>query len=195
MNKLSNEAKIGLVVLASIIVAYLGFRVMKDEPFFSSSKTLYTKYASVDGLLKGGNVYLIGLKVGTVKELQYIPQEDSVLVLLNITEDISIPVGSKAKLVVPNFIGSSSIEIIKANNSRMIEWGSFIEGINERGLLDGLTEKGASMADSVSVSINKLNRVLSKAERLKEDDINDTIGSFKETARQVQELITRRQKK
>lgn len=193
MNKLSNEAKIGLIVVISIIVVFLGFRIMKDEPFFSSSNTLYTKYDSVNGLLKGGNVFLIGLKVGTVKELRYLPEEDSVLVLLNITEDIKIPIGSKARLVIPNFIGSSSIEIIKSNNSQLIEWGSYLEGINEEGLLDGLTEKGASMADSVSISINKLNKVLTKAESVNEEGINATINSFKETSKQLQELITRRQ--
>lgn len=193
MNKLSNELKIGLIVLLSITVAFLGFRVMKNEPFFSSAKILYAKYDSVKGLLKGGPVTMKGIKLGTVREIRFLPEEDSILVSLSITEDILIPVGSKALLVTPIAIGSSSIEIVRSKRMERLEWEGFLKGVREEGLLDGLTEKGASMADSVAISINKLNAILSKVETIKEDDINTTISSFKETSKQVQELISRRQ--
>ncbi|MEQ9308243.1 MAG: MlaD family protein [Balneolaceae bacterium] len=193
MNKLSNEAKIGLIVLISMIVVFLGFKIMEDQPFFSSSNLLYAKYDTVKGLLKGGPVTMKGIKLGTVKEIRFLPEEDSILVTLNITEDIEIPVGSKAMLVTPLALGSSSIEIIRSERKERLEWEGYLKGVREAGLLEGLSDKGASMADSVSVSINKLNRVLSKAEQLKEEDINATISSFKETSKQVQELITRRQ--
>ncbi len=193
MNKLSNELKIGLIVLVSITVAFLGFRVMKNEPFFSSAKILYTKYDSVNGLLKGGPVTMKGIKLGTVREIRFLPEEDSILVALSITEDILIPVGSKAWLVTPVAIGSSSIEIMRSNRTGRIEWEGFLKGVREEGLLDSITKKGTSIADSVAISINKLNGILSKVETLKEDDINATISSFKETSKLLQELIAKRQ--
>lgn len=193
MNKLSNELKIGLIVLASITVAFFGFRIMKDEPFFTTAKILYTKYDSVNGLLKGGPVNMKGIKLGTVKEIRFLPEEDSILVVLNITEDILIPVGSKARLVTPLAIGSSSIDIIRSSKTERLEWEGFLRGVRDEGLLDSFTKKGTSMADSVSVSINKLNAILSKAETIKEDDINASISSFKETGRLIQEIISKRQ--
>ncbi|GAB5410748.1 MAG: MlaD family protein [Balneolaceae bacterium] len=195
MDKLSNEAKIGLIVLISIIIAFFGFRIMKDEPFFSSSNTLYTKYDSVNGLLKGGNVFLIGFKVGTVQSLEYLPEEDSVLVTLNITEDITVPAGSKAKLVVPNFIGSSSIEIVKGKSSQILEWGSYIEGANEEGLLDGLTEKGGSMADSAAVTVGLANNVLRSIVNLQEktsDNVSGSLSNLKESTDVLSSIIENR---
>lgn len=195
MNKLSNEAKIGLIVLISTIVLFFGFRIMKDQPFFTSSNTLYTKYESVNGLLKGGNIFLKGLKVGTVKALQYLPEEDSVLVTLNITEDIIIPVGSKAKLVVPNFIGSSSIEIIKGYNSQVIEWGAFIKSESEGGLLDGLSEKGSSMADSAAVTLqltNKLIRSFGSLQEKNTDNISGSLSNLKESTEVLSSIIVER---
>ncbi len=195
MNKLSNEAKIGLIVLASIVVAFLGFRIMKDEPFFSTSNIIYTKYDTVNGLLKGGNVYLIGLKVGTVKELRYLPEEDSVLVALNITEEIKIPIGSKAKLVVPTFIGSSTIEIVKSKNTQMVEWGSFIEGIHEDGLLDGITEKAGPVTDSVAVTVGLANNVLRSIVNLQEktsENISGSLSNLKESTDILSSIIEER---
>ena len=195
MNKLSNEAKIGLIVLISTVVVFFGFRIMKDEPFFSSSNTMYTKYESVNGLLKGGTIFLKGLKVGTVKALQYLPEEDSVLVTLNITEDINIPLGSKAKLVVPNFIGSSSIEIIKGNNSQSIEWGAFINGDSEDGLLDGLSEKGSSMADSAAVTLQLTNQLIRSFGALQEknsDNISGSLSNLKESTDVLSSIIEER---
>ncbi len=195
MNKLSNELKIGLVVLASIFIAYIGFRIMKDEPFFSSSNVVYTKYDRVNGLLKGASVSVIGLKIGTVKELEYLPQEDSVRVTINITEDISIPVGSKARLVVPNFLGSPTIEIIKSSNSNTIEWGGKIEGVHEAGLLDNLSEKGSSIADSASVTMGLANNVLRSIVSLQEkssENISGTISNFKESTETLNSIIEER---
>ncbi len=195
MNKLSNEAKIGLIVLISTVVVFFGFRIMKDQPFFTSSNNLYTKYESVNGLLKGGNIFLKGLKVGTVKALQYLPEEDSVLVTLNITEDINIPIGSKAKLVVPNFIGSSSINLIKGNSTQAIEWGAFIQGESEGGLLDGLSEKGSSMADSAAVTLqltNKLIRSFGSLQEKNSDNISGSLSNLRESTDVLSTIIEER---
>ncbi len=193
MNKLSNELKIGLVVLASIFIAYIGFRIMKDEPFFSSTNMVYTKYQTVDGLIKGSNVFLNGFKVGTVKEMSFLPGGDSTLVAISITEPITIPVGSKARLATPDFIGTGTIDIEKSDNQEMIEWGDYIEGVQKEGLLESFTEKASSMSDSVAISINKINSILTKAESIDETEINSTISSFRETGETIQEIITKRQ--
>ena len=195
MNNISNELKIGIIVLAAIFVAYIGFRIMKDEPFFSSSNELYTKYAHVEGLLKGANVSLIGLKIGTVKELQYLPEEDSIQVTINVTEDVVIPVGSQAKLVVPNLIGSSTIEIIKSNNSTPVEWGGTIKGVREEGLLSEFSEKGGSIADSASTTlelVNSLVRSFLSVQEKSSEDISGTISNLKESTETLNGIIQER---
>ncbi|MFV1883851.1 MAG: MlaD family protein [Balneola sp.] len=195
MNNISNELKIGIIVLASIFVAYIGFRIMKDEPFFSSSNVIYTKYAHVEGLLKGANVSLIGLKIGTVKELQYLPDEDSIRVSINVTEDVVIPVGSQAKLVVPNLIGSSTIEIIKSSNPTPLEWGSTIKGVREDGLLSEFSEKGGSIADSASTTLDLTNQLLRSFLNLQEkssEDISGTISNLKESTETLNGIIQER---
>ena len=94
---------------------------MKDEPIFSSECLVYKIWYRW-GLDKGSNVYLNGFKIGTVREMQYLVQEDSALITLNITEDIQLPKGSMAQLAAPDFLGSSTIRIIKSNSTETLEW-------------------------------------------------------------------------
>ncbi|RNC83886.1 MAG: MCE family protein [Balneola sp.] len=193
MNKLSNEVKIGLVVLAAIVVAYLGFRVMKDEPLFSATNIIYTKYANVDGLIKGGDVFLRGFKVGSVREMEFLPNGDSTLVTLNISEPISIPIGSKAQ-IVPALLGTASIEIVKSDNQQMISWGDFIEGTHEEGVVESFSDKGSDIADSVAITLSLTNDLLrSMANLEKGGEISSTISNIQESTESIAQIIKNRQ--
>jgi phospholipid/cholesterol/gamma-HCH transport system substrate-binding protein len=186
--KFSNELKIGLVVLFAIFIGYMGFRIMKDEPIFSQVNVLYTKFDTVEGLIRGSNVYLNGFKIGTVREMQYLVQEDSALITLNITEDIQLPKGSMAQLASPDFLGSSTIRIIKSNSSESLEWGSYLKGIQKEGLLNTFTDRGTAISDSVAVTITLLNEKLRALDFLNQQSSND-IGSALSNVKQTSDYL------
>lgn len=193
MAKFSNELKIGLVVLFAIFIGYMGFRIMKDEPIFSQVNVLYTKFDTVEGLIKGSNVYLNGFKIGTVREMQYLVQEDSALITLNITENIQLPKGSMAQLASPDFLGSSTIRIIKSNSSESLEWGSYLKGIQKEGLLNTFTDRGTAISDSVTVTITLLNEKLRALDFLNQqssNDIGSALSNVKQTTDYLLEAVT-----
>lgn len=193
MAKFSNELKIGLVVLFAIFIGYMGFRIMKDEPIFSQVNVLYTKFDTVEGLIRGSNVYLNGFKIGTVREMQYLVQEDSALITLNITEDIQLPKGSMAQLASPDFLGSSTIRIIKSNSSESLEWGSYLKGIQKEGLLNTFTDRGTAISDSVAVTITLLNEKLRALDFLNQqssNDIGSALSNVKQTSDYLLEAVT-----
>ena len=188
-----NELKIGLVVLFAIFIGYMGFRIMKDEPIFSQVNVLYTKFDTVEGLIRGSNVYLNGFKIGTVREMQYLVQEDSALITLNITEDIQLPKGSMAQLASPDFLGSSTIRIIKSNSSESLEWGSYLKGIQKEGLLNTFTDRGTAISDSVAVTITLLNEKLRALDFLNQqssNDIGSALSNVKQTSDYLLEAVT-----
>tara|TARA_Y200000002_G_scaffold163714_2_gene135130 strand:+ start:4961 stop:5893 length:933 start_codon:yes stop_codon:yes gene_type:complete len=191
--KFSNELKIGLVVLFAIFIGYMGFRIMKDEPIFSQVNVLYTKFDTVEGLIKGSNVYLNGFKIGSVREMQYLVQEDSALITLNITENIQLPKGSMAQLASPDFLGSSTIRIIKSNSSESLEWGSYLKGIQKEGLLNTFTDRGTAISDSVTVTITLLNEKLRALDFLNQqssNDIGSALSNVKQTSDYLLEAVT-----
>ena len=192
---LNNELKIGIVVLAATIIAFFGFRFMRDEPLLSSVNILNTKFNSVEGLVRGSSVYMKGFKVGSVRQLQYLPDEDSVLVVISITEPIQVTEGSYAQLASPDFLGSATIQIIKSRKAEVIEWEGFIPGRKKSGVLEAFSSEGASMADSVQVTlelVNELLRGMNDLENGAASDIEATVSNFKSFSDVLEEVITTR---
>lgn len=193
--KFSNEVKIGLVVLAATVIAFLGFRFMKDEPLLSRVKLLYTTYDDVGGLSRGSTVYVNGLKVGSVRELNYKFEVDSIEVVMSITEPIPIPKGSKALLAPPGIIGSPVIEIERSNNSTILEWGSRLEGVKEPQLMDsfsGLADSGPAVVDSVQQTlglVNNLLRSMNGIEKNVSSDIEKSVSNFQKTSATISDLL------
>ena len=193
MVKVSNELKIGLVVLIALFIGYIGFRIMEEAPIFSKVNVIYTKFDNVEGLIKGSNVYYNGFKIGTVQEMQYLVQEDSALITLSISEDIQLPEGSMAQLASPDFLGSPTIRIIKSNSTEPMEWGSYLKGIQKEGLLNTLTDKGTVISDSVTVTITLLNEKLRALDFLNQqssNDIGSALSNVKQTSDYLLEAIT-----
>ena len=193
---LSNEAKIGLVVLTAIIIAFIGFRIMKDQPIFRQSKFLYTTFDRVDGLLPGNTVQIKGNKIGSVKEMNFSPETDSTKITLGITTDFMIPVGSKAVLKKPGPLGAVTIEIVRGSGSKDIEWGSFIPGEIDGGIFETFSTKGEVIADELTESLTQLNGMMIKLDSSmysdNRDPIRNTLDSFEKTGKDVQQLIAKR---
>ncbi len=188
--------KIGLVVIAAIIIAVIGFRIMRDQPLFRQSKFLYTSFDRVDGLLPGNTVQIKGYKIGSVKEMNFSPTNDSTRITLGITADFMIPKGSKAVLKKPGPLGAVTIEIVKANSSDMIPWGSDIHGEIDGGIFETFSTKGEVVVDELTVSLARVNDIMGKIDSSlysgNKDQIKSTLSSFEKTGKDVQELISKR---
>ncbi|MEP1152511.1 MAG: MCE family protein [Balneola sp.] len=193
---LSNEMKIGLVVLAAIIIAVIGFRVMRDQPIFRQSNFLYTTFDRVDGLLPGNFVQIKGNKIGSVKEMVFSPETDSTKVTLGITTEFMIPKGSKAVLKKPGPLGAVTIEIVRGSSEDKIEWGEYIPGEIDGGIFETFSTKGETIADELTKSLTHLNGLMVKLDSSvyadNRDPIRNTLTSFEKTGKDVQQLIAKR---
>lgn len=191
--KLSNEVKIGLTVLTAIVIAFVGFKIMRDQPFFKTSTTVYTKFNDVSGLTRGNPVYVKGFKIGSVREMR-LEESDSTLVTLSIDEGVEIPEGSVLYLKSSGLLGNKFIELNRNSGAtKMIEDNSFIVGIYDKGIMDELAEKGDQLSEQVSTSIqgvesliNKLNGTLSEQNQ---DNITNTLEGFSKLSSELNTLI------
>ncbi len=179
------------------MVAFFGFKVMKNEPFFSQAKLLYVKYDSVDGLIKGSSVTLNGYQIGSVRQMDYIEAEDSIQVTINIKTPVSIPAGSVARLQAPFALGSSTIVIEKSDSKEMLPWDSYLRGTKKEGLLDTIKDKGESISDSAEVALSLVNekiRALTLIDSANMKGVETTLDNFKDISSSLQEVVTGRQK-
>ncbi len=162
---MSNQIKVALTIIIAVIVAYIGYRYMKDLPFFRHSKIIYTHYKKVNGLNVGGPVYISGVKVGSVKGIT-LKGKNNVKVTLSFNNDIKITKGSIANLTSSGLLGNKMIEVVKSNNSQEVPYGGTIKGVYSEGVMGTLEKNGTKLANNASESLSKLNSTLGQLQKI-----------------------------
>ncbi|MFZ1783675.1 MAG: MlaD family protein [Ferruginibacter sp.] len=108
--KISNETKIGSLTAIAIAMLFLGFNFLKGKSFFGKSNNLYAKYTNVQGLAPSNPVTINGLQVGSVYSITTDKNMKEILVNMNLTKEVNIPVNSVA-VIKPSLLGIISIDI------------------------------------------------------------------------------------
>ncbi len=198
MAKISNELKVAITIIASLLVAFLGFRAMQDMPVFRQSHKINAYFDRVDGLSAGNYVYINGVKVGSVNRIELV-NNDSVLVSMNFDLGVNIPKGSVAQLESSGLLDEKAIIIQKGASDELVPYDGFIEGRYEGGMMETLASEGAELSNDVSSSFNKLNTLLDDLNQVLNDknkkNIDETLSSIQSTSNNISELIKTKKNK
>lgn len=198
MAKISNELKVAITIIASLAVGFLGFRVMQDMPIFRQSHKINAYFTRVDGLSAGNYVYINGVKVGSVKEIQLV-NNDSVRVGMNFDLGVNIPKGSVAQLESSGLLNEKAIIIQKGNSDEKVPYEGYIEGRYVGGMMESLKEEGEKISGNVSSSFNKLNTLLEELNNTMTEDnrskIEQTLTNLQATSGNVSRLIESKRQK
>lgn len=85
--EIQQHIKLGIFVLAGLILFFAAvFLVGSENNLFSSTFTTHAIFKNVEGLKEGDNVWLSGVKIGTVKQVRIV-KEGRVVVTLNLKEN------------------------------------------------------------------------------------------------------------
>lgn len=196
MANMSNELKIGITVVVALLLAFVGFRIMKDIPLFRTSTSIYTTFDRVYGLSSGNSVNVKGYKIGTVKRMQLLPS-DSTLVELSIEEDFYIPAGSVALLRSGGILGGKFIEIIKNDSTLIVSDGGHIPGHFEEGMMESFADEGAKLGEDISSTIEgveelttNLNETLTEENK---DNVAGILSNLEATTQSLNQLLKNKQ--
>jgi ABC-type transporter Mla subunit MlaD len=208
MNKISNEIKIGLLVVAATVIAIMGYRFMKDLPVLQPNNVFYVVYPNVEGLTTGRSIYLNGVDVGKVNSIELLAS-DSVLVGLSLDQTQQLPFDTKAYLRSIDLLGTKAIALEKGTSPQMLPIGGRIKGVFDEDALGELTKKGISISENLDETIVSTNSVVKSVDSLlspaRRADIekvimdvrylttalNETIGSKKQEIEQTIESLNR----
>lgn len=176
------EIKIGITVLTAVLIAFVGFKILQDNPVFRPTHLLYSNFDTVDGLTTGSYIYVNGVKVGSVSSMK-LNDDLTVRVGLNFTDITLIPMGTTARLVDMDFLGTKGV-LIDLGQGTALAYGEEIPGGLDNSTIDALAENGMKLMDQVDPAlaglnegIAKLNTLLSEGNR---DNIAGILGNVKE---------------
>ena len=199
MNKLSKEIKIGLLVIISIVVLVWGVNYLKGSNLFDNNKTVYAIYQNIGGLQEGSSIVINGFKVGTVKKI-FLQDNYTLLVELNIENNIDIPLNSISKIVNEDIMGSKGIALLLGDSNINIEEGDTLNSDIEGSLKDEvnkqvlpLKNKAEELISSIDSVVTVITSVLSKDAResltKSLESLDYTFNTMSQTMTKVNQIV------
>ncbi|MCX6314140.1 MAG: MlaD family protein [Sphingobacteriales bacterium] len=157
--KISNETKVGTITALAITLLILGFNFLKGKTLFATSHTLFAKYTNVQGLANSNPVMINGLQVGTVYSITTDKNMKVILVNMNITKDVNIPLNSVA-YIKPNPLGTTNIEIKLGDADKYIAKNDTIQTEASAGIFTEAMRRIDPIIDQVVNTIKSIDTVM-----------------------------------
>jgi phospholipid/cholesterol/gamma-HCH transport system substrate-binding protein len=174
--KISNETKVGAVTALAITVLVLGYSFLKGKTFFSKSHTMYAKYTNVQGLSSSNPVMINGLQVGSVYSISTDKNMKEILVNMNMTKDVNIPVNSVA-LIKSTLLGVTSIDIKLGDATKYIPVNDTIPTAASTGMFSEVLGRVDPVLYQVTKAVNSIDSVLRNVNRILDPNAKNNIAA------------------
>ena len=198
MNK---EFKIGFIAIVTMAVLFTGVNYLKGINLFDNNRTIYSIYQNIGGLQQGSGVSVNGFKVGIVKKISLLTEENyALLVELSIEDNIDIPANSISKIVNEDIMGSKGIALLLGDSDINIEEGDTLTSDIEGSLKDEvnkqvlpLKNKAEELISSIDSVVTVITAVLSKDARASLtkslESLDYTFTTMSQTMTKVNQIV------
>lgn len=163
--KISKEIKIALVAVLSAIIVYVGIIFLKGLKLFNDEVSYFVEIADVQGMPTASDVRANGLKVGTVKAINFNSARQNLTVEITIDPTFKIPQGTSVYMT-KEMLGSAMMNLkLGPNPTAFLQPGDTIQGTP---LVDLMTEAG-NMLPQVEALLPKMDSILTALNTLTND--------------------------
>lgn len=203
---MSNEAKLGLFVIA-VVVVFFFFTINMGGGLFQGQETKYLVYFdNIDNLEVGSPVKQAGLQVGEVQALSFraigdVTRTIYAVASISVNDSALISSNSQATIGTMGLMGEQYIEIT-FGDGEPAEPGTPISGVEPSNLDDAIT-KATELIESLLVTVDSLNNIIGQDElqvnitrlvanlQTFSEDLNNIMGDEQERLTQItQNLVS-----
>lgn len=163
---MKKEVKVGIVVILAIALFIYGFNFLKGHNIFNPERKLFAVYSRIDGLIEANPLLLNGFKIGQVKKIELLPNNNKILVTFLLNSTVQIPKNSVAKVFSSDLLGSKAVELIPSKELVFVNNGDTLL---------------SSSDDDLKTSVNKQIQPLQK----KAEDLISSIDSVMFVVKEV----------
>lgn len=126
MRKNSVETTIGAVVIA-VAVLFVIFAYDKADLKTVDGYAISAKFDRIDGIRRGSDVRMSGIKIGTVTDQGLDPETYLAVVKLNIDTNVKLPLDTSAAITSDGLLGDKYMALSPGGDDKMIPPGGEIE--------------------------------------------------------------------
>ncbi len=156
---ISKEVRVGLFMVISLVLLYLGFNFLKGSDFFSSRNKYFALYDNVDQLMPSNQVFLNGVSVGRVSKIQIDQKKGLVVVEMEIDAYVILNDSSVA-ILNGDFLGTKFIHLTVGHGKKQLNPRDTMRSTVAKGITSFLEENAAPVADNLQSTLRKLNTIL-----------------------------------
>ena len=187
---MSKEIKVGLLAVVALVALAVGFNFLRGSNILSNDRTYYAIYPKVDGLAVGAQVVLNGIKVGQVKNLELLPdQNNSIKASLELEKGIQVGDSTKAGLS-GSLLGAKTITLVLGADSKKFTGGETLKTTTAVSLTDVVQARATVLLDTVNSTLAHINGFLNKDAQT---NIQGTLVGARQSTEALQHLIAANQ--
>lgn len=209
------ELKVGILITVAIAILFILTFTLGKFSFFQKGYNIKVAFNFVEGMDNGAPVRMAGVRVGNIKEVNLITQENRVVLSIWIDGNIPIRKDSRFYLSTLGLMGEKYVEINPGVSNEFLKNGDLVVGQDTRRLED-LIKQGQEIAsdagrivksisqftDNISTSelkgsisevmknLNVLTSDIKDISSGKKGDIEVTITKLKETMVKLEKITT-----
>lgn len=163
--KISKEIKIASVAILSAILIYVGIIFLKGLKLFSDEVSYFVEISNVQGMPTASDVRANGLKVGTVKAINFNAGKQNLTVEITVNPQFQIPEGTTVYMT-KEMLGSAMMNLkLGPSPTAVLHPGDTILG---EPMVDLMTEAG-NMIPKVEALLPKVDSILTAMNTLVND--------------------------
>ncbi len=192
MKKISNEVKVGVTALITLLVFIWLYNFLKGKDIFSSTAHYYVVYDKVGGLAESSPVEVNGYKVGVVQTIRFLdPMSGRLLVTLSVDKDFKLPEKTVAEITTATLIAGMKIQFIYGKGPGVYSNGDTIPGRLAESLVAKFQNELTPIRDQLTNLISVLDSVIGSVNEIMDPEfkknLRSVIASLSNTARDIDE--------
>jgi phospholipid/cholesterol/gamma-HCH transport system substrate-binding protein len=124
----TNLLEVGMGAAVLIVCAFFGIFVYSTSQWQTpKGYEVIAKFDRIDGLMRGSDVRLSGVKVGHIKDIHLDPQTYLAVVHITLAPHVSLPTDSSAEIISDGLLGGKIMALVPGGEDQTIPPGGEIK--------------------------------------------------------------------
>jgi phospholipid/cholesterol/gamma-HCH transport system substrate-binding protein len=188
----SNELKVGLAVVISLVILIGGIMWGKGFRLAASRYDIHVVFTSVGGMENGANVMANGVVKGRVKNIDF--QDGSILVIASIDKEVRIYSDYFITIESPTVMAGNALSIYTGTRRPEVDITQPLRGDNPLGM-SAMVQKVQEFTGKIEVTLDHLNKLLVNVNEVvgdstNKENLNTLLAEATESARQTRMLLS-----
>jgi phospholipid/cholesterol/gamma-HCH transport system substrate-binding protein len=194
MKKISNEVKVGVTALVTILVFIWLYNFLKGKDLFTSTSHYYAVYNQINGLAESSPVEINGYKVGVVQSINFVNDGSGRLVVkMSVAKGFNLPENTVAEVTTASLIAGMKIKLVFGEGPGIYKNEDTIPGRLAESIITKLEAELVPIKEKVTGMINVLDSVLSGINDIMSPEfrknIQASMANLNHTTKNIDEII------